>query len=76
MARAAQPDLPVSLSELTQLCPALYCNICDCTAQLSLVLEKTQILFITHYFLSFYYSVMCFEKLEKCPGQGADGVLF
>lgn len=68
------------LSALAQLCRAPYCCICDFTTEISVVLEKMQILFIAHYFLPFDYSVTCSEKLgekkKKCPGQGADEVLF
>lgn len=53
------------LSALAQLCLALYCNFCDFTAEISLMLEKMQILLIARYFLPFYYSVICSKKLGK-----------
>lgn len=65
--RSEIPKCPVwlSLSALAQLCSALHCNIWDFTAEICLDLEKIQILFIAQYFLLFYYSVICSEKLEK-----------
>lgn len=55
--RAEIPECPDWLSQT--------CLCCDFTAEISLVLGKIQILFIAHYFLPFYYSVICSEKLEK-----------
>lgn len=46
--------------------PVLHCRVCDFAVEILLMLEKVHILFIAYYFLPFYYSVMCSEKLEKC----------
>lgn len=65
----AYPNGQTCLSYLIQLCLVLHCNICAFTAEIFLALEKIQILFTTHCFLPFYYSVIWSEKLgKKCPG--------
>lgn len=61
----AYPNGQSCLSYLIQLCPVLHCNICAFTAEISPALGKIRVLFTTHCFLPFYYSVICSEKLEK-----------